>query len=272
MNRLEFTCPINKCVVLAPPSLEGEEVRCPKCGQDVPRWPSPRGPATVPPLRVVPPASVPLPPPNPHPAFSPTPDAGSHEATPGFQPPRLPTGIKVLSGLSAVWVLFLLHLRAFASDFRLPAGKGAGILRWLIGWMTLGTFVKLYVLINERDPSTAQVLLYLPFALVGQYLFGAFWSKFEFVYISAMVSTVIFIVAVCMRGQHAKPVAKAAATCIFSLSLFTLWIEPWITISGIVVNLILMATGFFNLIFEVIMSIIGLLLLGAAYVAIDSEQ
>ena len=51
MDRVKFECPKCRAGVLAPPSLEGEDMTCPKCGQNVERWP--------PPLKMVPKSAKP---------------------------------------------------------------------------------------------------------------------------------------------------------------------------------------------------------------------
>lgn len=41
MDRVTFRCPVCRADVLAPASLQGEALPCPKCEADVGRWPAP---------------------------------------------------------------------------------------------------------------------------------------------------------------------------------------------------------------------------------------
>jgi hypothetical protein len=112
-------------------------------------------------------------------------------------------------------------------------------LRWQMGWMIAAVVLKL-VLLFQTDNQTAErvVAKYLA-GLVFIYVFGAFWSEFPLVYVPAMIAAAVFLIAVLTRGPQSKSAAKAAFVVIMYLSLFCIWIEPWLTPSGLITFVLL---------------------------------
>jgi len=125
-------------------------------------------------------------------------------------------------------------------QFQMPSGK---CLKFLMGWMIAATILK-FVYIARADNQTPEqaVAGYLA-GVVLIYVLGAFWSEFPVVYVSAMIAAAVFVVAVITRSPHSRSAAKNAFITIMILSMFSIWIEPWITLSGLITFVLILFLG-----------------------------
>jgi hypothetical protein len=107
------------------------------------------------------------------------------------------------------------------------------LLKFLMGWMIVASILKL-IHLSQTDKQTAERVVagYLA-GLVLIFFFGAFWSAFPHVYVPAMIAAAVFLIAVMTRGPRSKSAAKYAFITIMSLSLFCIWVEPWLTPLGL---------------------------------------
>lgn len=96
----------------------------------------------------------------------------------------------------------------------------------------------------KSAPQTGEELIIdFLFGVVKSYLFGAFSSDFSVIYITAMVATVVFLVSVLVGGETSKEWAKLSVVTIALLSLFCIWIEPWLSLPGVLSGVLLILVG-----------------------------
>jgi hypothetical protein len=149
-----------------------------------------------------------------------------------------------------------------AMQFQMPNSK---VLKCLMGWMLVAMFLKTVRIIQADNLTGEQMVAYFLAGLIFKFLLGAFWSGFPLVYVSAMIAAVVFVTAVLTRGKHSKPAAKFAFVTIMYLSLFCIWIEPWLAAFGIIANVILIIFGLFSIVVEICVSLGWLFLCALTY-------
>lgn len=113
--------------------------------------------------------------------------------------------------------------------FRSPDSR---LLRILFGFLMAGLGTKLgLVLFQKRDTLSDGVGNFFV-ELVVPYCYGAFGSDFLLVWLGAAVASVAFGFAVCSAGTGAASIAKRSLLVLLVLSLFTIWIEPFVSFSA----------------------------------------
>lgn len=153
-------------------------------------------------------------------------------------------------------------------SFRMPASS---FLKGIIIWMMVGMGFKILMLLQSENQTTGQIAARFLLGFIFRFFFGAFWSGFPMVYVPAMIAATLFIGAVLVRGEQSKDFAKFAIGAIFFLSLFTIWIEPWLSSLGLLANVLLIVLGFFSVLLEIGVTVGWLFLWGATHDALQSE-
>jgi hypothetical protein len=146
------------------------------------------------------------------------------------------------------------------------------LLKWLMGWMIAAAALKIASLSRSENQTAEQVIATYLSGQVLRYLAGAFWSEFPLIYVPAMIAGAVFVIAVMIRGSESKAVAKNAFGTILFLSLFCIWIEPWLTLSGLLTFFLLLLLGFTTLLVDVGVSVGWLILWGVANEHINGER
>lgn len=145
------------------------------------------------------------------------------------------------------------------------------VLRWLIGWMIFATLLKIERVSQADHLTTEQSVAYFLGGLVFKYLFGAFWSGFPFIYVTAMIAAAVFVIAVTTRGPRSRDAANLAFGTILMLSLFCIWIEPWLSAFGLIANVLLILFGLFSVVVELCVSGGWFVLWAMAHDALTTE-
>lgn len=111
----------------------------------------------------------------------------------------------------------------------------------VLGWGMFGCLSASTVAPPAQDLQTVIGQAFLSF-FYG-YAFGPFWSSFVWVWLIS-VALFLYIAAVIlfqMRGH--VDLAKSSFKALFGIAMFTIWLEPWLTINGILFNV---GTGLLN--------------------------
>lgn len=153
-------------------------------------------------------------------------------------------------------------------NFQMPKSK---VLKYLMGWMVAATFFKFVRLIQGDNINSEQAMAYFLIGLVSRFCLGAFWSAFPVVYVPAIIAAAVFVFAVTTRGPYAIPAAKFSFVTIMYLTLFCIWIEPWLSPFGIIANLLLLFFGFFSVVIEVCVTLGWLFLWALTYEELKIE-
>jgi hypothetical protein len=153
-------------------------------------------------------------------------------------------------------------------QFQMPKSK---FLRFLIGWMIAAVFLKVVRIMQGDHLNAEQLVGYFLLGFIFRFLLGAFWSGFPYVFLPAWIAAAVFIAAVTVRGPNSVPAAKYAITTIVYLSLFCIWVEPWLNAFGLIANLVLIFFGMFSIILEICATVGWLFLWGFTYDELATE-
>ncbi len=127
----------------------------------------------------------------------------------------------------------------FLTNFHWPENK---TLSNLLGWSMFGvmTSVATPPVAEDLEQWLGQLIL----KFVYGYVFGPFWSDFWVVALVANLLAIYISSVVLMRRTAEIPMAQQAFATLFFLSMFTIWLEDWLTLDGVAWNLF---TAYFDL-------------------------
>ncbi|VTS04794.1 hypothetical protein [Tuwongella immobilis] len=108
------------------------------------------------------------------------------------------------------------------------------LLKTLCIFFAAGFGTKLGVQLFRREESLSDTVGNFFSDFVMPYCYGAFGSDFALIWLAATLFAILFALALRNRGQHAAETAKRSLWIIYLLSLFTLWLEPFISVSAAV--------------------------------------
>ena len=108
------------------------------------------------------------------------------------------------------------------------------LLKILWGAIAAGFGTKVGLLIFQKRDTLSDKVGNSFVELILPYCYGAFGSDFPFVWLGASVAGASFALAVCSRGTIAATIAKRSLTVLLLLSLFTIWVEPFVSVSAAV--------------------------------------
>lgn len=127
-----------------------------------------------------------------------------------------------------VWVIRLWY-RGDLRRFRLPDSK---LLKNLHYFFMASLGVKIGLLLFQKNETLSDQVGNFFVEMVIPYCYGAFGSEFALVWLTATAAGVAYAVAILQRGAGAARTAKNALIVLFLLSLFTLWVEPFVSLSA----------------------------------------
>lgn len=108
------------------------------------------------------------------------------------------------------------------------------ILATFLGWGTFGWILGVGL---ARKAATAQEWVGQFFLkIVYGYFFGPLWSDFAWLWIPGVLLYLYISFVILFRRTEQVAFAKAAFTLLVGLALFCIWVEPWLTVSGILLN------------------------------------
>lgn len=148
-------------------------------------------------------------------------------------------------------------------------------LQYLITWFVTGWCWQ--VLFSQPPQTTTmgeavQQWLGLFFVnLVSPMMFGAICSEFPLVSWSAFACGAAFIGTLTVGSIRSAYAAKYALATYFILSMFTLWVEPWVTFTGVTVLVLEILLKVSSTIVDVGISFFALLMWQKAASRVDVE-
>ena len=136
---------------------------------------------------------------------------------------------------------------------RLPENK---LLQWLIGCFAGCAVYPLIVAAFRREGTLYDNANNFLADLISTYLVGSFSSRFTLVWLGSLLCAAAYVICVTNLREETAKVAKLSLFAILLMSLFTLWIEPFTSVSGAVVQSVIerlarMASKIFDVLFLV---------------------
>jgi hypothetical protein len=133
-----------------------------------------------------------------------------------------------------------------------------------ISWFVTGWFWKL---IFSQKPQTAtvgeaieQTIGMFFIDLVSPLMFGAICSEFWFISLTAFGCGALFVATLTIEKLRSADAAKFALAAYFMLTMFTLWLEPWITWNGAIVKILEVLLKVSTMLVDLGVSFVALLL------------
>lgn len=117
------------------------------------------------------------------------------------------------------------------AKIRWPANQ---VLSIFLGWGSFGCIMGI-VMNGEANNTQSFISQFLLKTIYG-YFFGPIWSEFLFVWMSGMLLVAYIAVVIIFRIREHAEFAKFAFTVIFGFAMFSIWIEPWLTVTGLILN------------------------------------
>ena len=126
--------------------------------------------------------------------------------------------------------------------------------RYALFYGTFAFALRFWLEANRREGLDGDVGMFVALNL-GVYLFGAAWSGTKIV--AGLAATVFAVGAwlVLRRGEEAAKRATNCAAFYLLLSLYALWIEPWMSPSGVTINVGLMLLKAPMMVVDVVVSL-----------------
>jgi hypothetical protein len=112
-------------------------------------------------------------------------------------------------------------------------------LQMLLNWCFYGMLTSVIVLPEPEDLQ--QVIGQYLLTFVYGYIFGPFWSPLWFVSLFANLLAFYIFCVIVMRAREQVPQAKPAFNILFMMGMFSIWVEPWMRVDSILLNLAEMA-------------------------------
>lgn len=106
----------------------------------------------------------------------------------------------------------------------------------VLGWSMFGVMTSLAA--PPSPENLEQMIGQFFLSFVYGYVFGPFWSSLWFVSAIANVLAIYISSVIIMKRTAEIDLARSAFTILFVLSMFTIWVEPWLTLTGIALNVI----------------------------------
>lgn len=106
------------------------------------------------------------------------------------------------------------------------------ILKVLIGCFIAGIFSRFLFAAIRRENTVTDHANNFIVDLMAPYMWGAFMSQWPLVGIAAIVSGIVFCVCLTNASLRSRTSAKVSLLLLLILSLFTIWLEPFTSISG----------------------------------------
>jgi hypothetical protein len=134
-------------------------------------------------------------------------------------------------------------------SMRLPENK---LLQWLISCFAGCAVYPLIVAAFRREGTLYDNANNFLADLISTYLVGSFSSRFTLVWLGSLLCAAAYVICVTNLREETAKVAKLSLLAILLMSLFTLWIEPFTSVSGAVVQSVIerlarMASKIFDL-------------------------
>lgn len=144
------------------------------------------------------------------------------------------------------------------------------LLKILLFFLMGGLCAKLGLLFQKRDTLSDHVGNFF-LELIFPCIYGAFGSEFSLVWLGAATASVAFGFAVCGTGNRAAFIAKGTLLVLLILSLFTIWVEPFISVSAAVGSVLMTLAKIPMTFVSIGVSVMWLLVFRQASIEIDNK-
>lgn len=148
-------------------------------------------------------------------------------------------------------------------------------LRWLMGNLLSAVILKVWHTCFYEAQTLEQAASSYVVGFLFTYLYGAVWSELTIVWVPACLLAAVFVGSLLWRGRAGKGLAQLALVVLALLSLFTIWLEPFVLV-GVDTSVATVATiviaellGLF--VVDVAATIAYAVILFIAWDAIDAE-
>ena len=149
-----------------------------------------------------------------------------------------------------------------------PADK---FLQYVISWFITGWFWQLIFSQQNSSATVSETIGRIFVNLLSPMMFGAICSEFPLVSWSAAGCGMVFVSTLTIGTMRSAYAAKYALTSYFLLTMFTHWVEPWVTLSGLAVMFMEILLKTSSMIVDVGISFFALLMWQKAASHVDSE-
>ena len=149
-----------------------------------------------------------------------------------------------------------------------PADK---FLQYVISWFITGWFWQLIFSQQNSSATVSETIGRIFVNLLSPMMFGAICSEFPLVSWSAAGCGMVFVSTLTIGTMRSAYAAKYSLTSYFLLTMFTLWVEPWVTLSGLAVMFMEILLKTSSMIVDVGISFFALLMWQKAASHVDSE-
>lgn len=144
-------------------------------------------------------------------------------------------------------------------------------LQYVISWFITGWFWQLIFSQQNSSATVSEAIGRVFINLLSPMMFGAICSEFPLVSWSAAGCGMVFVGTLTIATIRSAYAAKYALASYFILSMFTIWLEPWITLSGLAVMFVEILLKMSSMIVDVGISFFALMMWQKAASHVDSE-
>lgn len=144
-------------------------------------------------------------------------------------------------------------------------------LQYVTSWFITGWFWQLIFSQQHASATVSETLGRVFVNLISPMMFGAICSEFPLVSWSAAGCGMVFVSTLTIGTIRSAYAAKYALTCYFMLTMFTLWVEPWVTLSGLAVMFMEILFKMSSMVVDVGISFFALLMWQKAASHVDAE-
>jgi hypothetical protein len=153
---------------------------------------------------------------------------------------------------------------------RLPKSNLLRALLALFAWASLCPLTMFIVRARPPESLDDKAVSFVT-DIVLPYVFGAFGSSYILIGLLAIVGYTLFAAGLFFNSPESLHLSKVGLLAILGLSLFTLWIEPWTSISGAATNVVAQALRFTTFLYDAFITTAWSITTVAAIRAIDQE-
>jgi hypothetical protein len=149
-----------------------------------------------------------------------------------------------------------------------PADK---FLQYVISWFITGWFWQLIFSQQHSSATVSETIGRVFINLLSPMMFGAICSEFPLVSWTAAGCGMVFVSTLTIGTMQSAYAAKYALASYFMLTMFTLWVEPWVTLSGLAIMFVEILLKMSSMIVDVGISFFALMMWQKAASHVDSE-
>ncbi len=141
----------------------------------------------------------------------------------------------------------------------------SNLLKTLAAFFATGILLKLFLLAFQKHDTLSNRAGNFLVDIILPYGYGAFVSDFSFVRLLTTICGASYAMAICYRGQRFAQTAKNALIVITLLSLGTVWLEPFVSMSAATAGILITLAKVPMKIVDIGVSVFWLIMLWRAF-------